>query len=140
MLRKKLYSDSSFRDNHYESPRGNILTFLSGIIVFLIGIYMVFQNTTISTTFTLGRFLGFSPNFGIVLLPFLIGVIILFFNERSILGWFLIISGVLIIVIGILMGLRIYFRPVSLIKGLFMFGTIAAGFGLILKGLFRRNN
>ncbi|MDS0524791.1 hypothetical protein NNC19_03800 [Clostridium sp. SHJSY1] len=138
-MRKKNYVEKNFNTNYSEPSKGNFFTFFLGIIVFLVGIFMVFQNTTIYTGFTLMSVLGFTPNFGILVLPLLIGVVLLFFKERSILGWFLIIAGILVIAIGIFMGLSIYFRPVSLIKGIFMFGTIAAGIGLILKGLFRKN-
>jgi hypothetical protein len=139
-LRKKNNIEENLNGNYTEPPKGNILTFFGGIIVLLVGLYVIFQNTTISTGFTLTRVLGFTPNFGLVLLPLLIGIIVLFFNERSILGWLLIIVGILIIVVGILMGLRIYFRPVSLFEGILMFGMTAAGIGLTLKGLFGKNN
>ncbi len=140
MLRKKNNIEENLNSNYTEPPKGNILTFFGGIVVLLVGLYIIFENTTISTGFTLTRVLGFTPNFGLVLLPLLIGIIVLFFNERSILGWLLLIIGILIIVVGILMGLRIYFRPVSLFQGILMFGMIAAGIGLTLKGLFGKNN
>jgi len=139
-LKNKNYiEENPNNDNYSEPPKGNILTFFVGIIVFLIGVYMIFQNTIISTGFSLTRMLGFTPNFGIVLLPLLIGIIVLFFNPHNILGWFLIIVGILIILIGILMGLRITFMPVSLFEGIFMFGMTAAGIGVTLKGLFGKN-
>lgn len=127
-------------DNYEDSPKGNILTFFGGVIVFLIGVYMIFQNTVISTGFTLTRMLGFTPNFGLVLLPLLIGIVALFFNYRSILGWLLIVVGILIILIGILMGLKITFMPVSLFEGIIMFGMTAAGIGITLKGLFGKTH
>lgn len=139
MKNKNYIEENPNNDNYSEPPKGNILTFFVGIIVFLIGVYMIFQNTIISTGFSLTRMLGFTPNFGIVLLPLLIGIIVLFFNPHNILGWFLIIVGILIILIGILMGLRITFMPVSLFEGIFMFGMTAAGIGVTLKGLFGKN-
>ena len=142
MKNKNYIEENPNNDNDYsaEPQKGNILTFFVGIIVFLIGVYMIFQNTVISTGFSLTGMLGFTPNFGIVLLPLLIGIIVLFFNHHSILGWFLIILGILIILMGILMGLRIRFMPVSLFEGIFMFGMTAAGIGVTLKGLFGKNS
>ena len=139
MKNKNYIEENPNNDNYSEPPKGNILTFFVGIIVFLIGVYMIFQNTIISTGFSLTRMFGFTPNFGIVLLPLLIGIIVLFFNPHNILGWFLIILGILIILMGILMGLRITFMPVSLFEGIFMFGMTAAGIGITLKGLFGIN-
>ena len=142
MKNKNYIEENPNNDNDYsaEPQKGNILTFFVGIIVFLIGVYLIFQNTVISTGFSLTGMLGFTPNFGIVLLPLLIGIIVLFFNHHSILGWFLIILGILIILMGILMGLRIRFMPVSLFEGIFMFGMTAAGIGVTLKGLFGKNS
>lgn len=142
--RKDIENDTNiemFRINvsSKNSSRGNIFTFFIGLAVFCIGIYMVFQNTIIETTFILPRIFGYTPSGGFVLFPLLIGIIILFFNGDSIWGWFLVIVGLLLIVTGIIMGLRIYFNRISLFAGIFMFGTIAAGIGLILKGLYGKN-
>ncbi|OPJ54727.1 hypothetical protein [Clostridium chromiireducens] len=137
MFKKK--KDVEDNLDYYKAPKGNILTFFGGIVVFLVGIYMIFQNTIISTGFNLTRVFGFTPNFGLVLLPLLIGIIVLFFNEHSVIGWFLIIVGIFIILMGILMGLRMSFMPVSLFEGILMFGMTAAGIGITLKGLFGKN-
>ncbi len=121
-------------DNESSSnPKGSISAILIGLILVGIGVFMVFNNTTISTGFSL---FGYRPNFGLVLLPLLAGVIMLFFNTKSIIGWILIVLGLVIIILGILMGLRLYFHRVSLFEGLIMFGCIAAGIGCTLRGLY----
>ena len=107
--------------------------FLVGIALFCGGIFLIFQNTTLSTNFTMLDIMGFTPPFGIVLIPFILGIGVLFFNEKSIIGWFLTILGLVTIILGIIMGLKIYFRPVTLYQGLIMFGMTAAGVGLTLK-------
>ena len=122
-----------YNNNSSDGPRGSILAFFIGLILVGIGVFMVFNNTTISTGFSL---FGYKPNFGLVLLPLLIGIIMLFFNTRSIIGWILIVLGLAIIILGILMGLRFYFHRVSLFEGVMMFGCIAAGIGCTLKGLY----
>ena len=123
-------------DNSSSSgPRGSISAFFIGLILIGIGGFMVFNNTTISTGFSL---FGYKPNFGLVLLPLLIGIIMLFFNTKSIIGWILVILGLAIIILGILMGLRVYFHRVSLFEGIIMFGSIAAGIGCTLRGLYAK--
>ena len=52
--------------------------------------------------------------FGLSLLPLLLGMGLLFFNGRSLPGWFLTGAGTVIIFVGILAHLEIYFRPTSL--------------------------
>lgn len=119
--------------------RGNILTFFVGILVFGVGAFLIFQNTTITSSFGLSRMIGFEPPFGLVLLPLIIGIIVLFFNEKSILGWLLVVFGLIFILLGILMGLHITFRRTTLFIAILMYGFTAAGIGITLKGLFGRS-
>ncbi|WP_195617372.1 hypothetical protein [Clostridium paraputrificum] len=123
--------------DYYDGKEGgSILTFFGGIILFCIGAFMIFQNTTISTGFGLSRLIGFDVPTGLIIFPLLVGVVILFFNEDSIFGWFLVVVGLLIIIVGIIMGLRIHFNRITMFQGIIMFVTTAAGIGLTLKGLF----
>jgi len=78
---------------------------------------------------------GAGHSFGISLIPLLFGIGILFVNGKSMLGWFLSVGGLLFILAGILVNLDIYFQRTSLINTLIMLGMIAAGLGLIVKGL-----
>lgn len=145
MKSKKGVDENSF--NEYESSyrgsngreRGNILTFFVGIVVFCVGAFLIFQNTIITTNFGLSGLIGFNPPFGMVLLPLIIGIIVLFFNENSILGWLLVIIGVLLILVGILMGLQISFRRTTLFVTIMMYGLTGAGIGITLKGLFGKS-
>ena len=74
-------------------------------------------------------------SFGLSLVPFMLGVGLLFFNGRSIPGWLLLTAGVVIIVAGVLMNMRIYFQPTSLFNTLMMLGLLAAGLGMIARSL-----
>ena len=73
--------------------------------------------------------------FGLTLLPLIIGVGILFFNGKSIIGWLLLGMGVVIIFAGILMNLNIYFQPTSLFNTIVMIVLLAGGIGLIFRAL-----
>ena len=77
---------------------------------------------------------GYS-SFGLSLLPFIIGVGLLFFDAASKVGWLLLIAGVVIIFAGILVNLRIYFQPTSLYNTLVMLALLAGGIGLIARSL-----
>jgi len=60
---------------------------------------------------------------------------VLFYNGRSIVGWFLTLGGALIILVGIVANLHIYFQPTSLFDTLMMLGLLAAGLGLVARSL-----
>lgn len=108
--------------------------FLAGLAMMAIGVYLVFSRVTVHTSFW--RYMG-SPgtSFGVTLLPLLLGVGMLTFNGRSILGWLLAVAGIALILVGVLMNLDIYFQPTSLWMTIVMFGLIASGLGLFAKGL-----
>ena len=74
-------------------------------------------------------------SFGLSLLPLLVGIGVLFFNGKSVIGWLLLIAGTVIILAGILMNLRIHFQATSLFNTLVMLGLLAAGIGLVARSL-----
>lgn len=128
-------SDCNDFINEEPSAGSYLLQFLVGLGLLCAGGFLVTQNTILTTKFSLMDLIGFTPPFGLVMLPLLIGIGVLFFNSKSLLGWILTGLGSLIIILGIIMGLTIYFRPVTLFQGILMFGMIAAGLGLLAKVL-----
>src|SRR6476620_2269226 len=107
---------------------------LAGLAMLAVGIYLVFSRVTVHTSFW-HVFGGTGTSFGATMLPLLVGLGVLFFNGRSVLGWLLSVAGVLLILAGVLMNLDIYFQPTSLWTTIIMFGLIAGGIGLFAKGL-----
>jgi len=111
---------------------GGVPQFFIGIAMAAVGAYLLTQQVTVQTGYwTLG---GYNA-FGLSLLPFLLGVGLLFFDGRSMLGRLLLGLGLLIIAAGVLMNLTIYFQPTSLFNTLMMLGLTAGGVGLALRSL-----
>lgn len=73
--------------------------------------------------------------FGLSLLPFLLGVALLFYNGKSLPGWLLLTAGVIILFAGILSNLTIYWHSTSLFNALVMFTCLFGGLGLLAKAL-----
>ena len=111
---------------------GGIGEFLAGLVMAVVGGYLLTNQVTVTGGF--GTLWGYS-SFGLSLAPFLLGVGILFFNGRSILGWLLLLAGLGIILAGILMNLHIYFQPTSLWNTLLMLVLLAGGVGLLARSL-----
>lgn len=118
-----------------EKKEPSLTEFLFGLFLFGAGFFMVTHNTVIHAGFTLGNLIGFTPPFGVVLLPLLIGIGFLFYDDKSRVGWILSSFGVVVIILGIIMGLRIVFAPISLFEGLIMFGMLFGGAGLLFRVL-----
>jgi uncharacterized protein len=93
---------------------------------------MLTQQVTVQSGYWM---LGGYNAFGLSLIPFIIGIGMLFFNSGSRAGFILLFIGVVIIAAGILMNLSIYFQPTSLFNTLMMIGMTAAGVGLLLRAL-----
>ncbi len=115
---------------------GGVGEFFVGLLIAAIGFYLLFSHVQVHSSYW--SFLGFGGagrSFGVSLIPLLFGIGILFVNGKSVLGWLLSVGGLLFILAGILMNLDIYFQPTSLMHTLIMLAMIAAGLGLIVKGL-----
>jgi uncharacterized protein len=111
---------------------GGLGEFFLGLALALVGGYFLTQQVSVSSnTWT---FMGYN-SFGLSLVPFIVGIVLLFANGKSIAGHALLYIGVIIILAGILMNLRIYFQPTSLFNTLMMLGLLAAGVGLIIKSI-----
>ncbi len=119
---------------------GGIGMFLVGFAMACAGAWLLTNQVTVS-----GEHLHYSfqvpvfnfrlNSFGLSLVPFIFGTAFLFFNGKSVVGWLLMIAGLVIILAGILMSLHIYFQPTSLFNTLMMLILLFGGLGLILRSL-----
>jgi len=96
------------------------------------GGYLLLARVTVTSGYW--AFWGYNA-FGLSLVPLLVGIGVLFFNGRSLVGWLLTAAGALIIVVGIVANLHVYFQPTSLFDTLLMLGLLAGGLGLGARSL-----
>jgi uncharacterized protein len=111
---------------------GGIGQFFVGLAMAVGGAYLLTNQVTVSS----GFWGYFGPHtFGLTLLPLMFGVGLLFFDGRSVLGWLLTGASAVIIVLGILVNLQIYFQPTSLYNTIVMLVLLAGGLGLVARSL-----
>ena len=111
---------------------GGVGAFVIGALMAVAGAYLLTNQVTVTTGYW--RLWGYNA-FGLSLLPFIIGIAFLFFDGRSILGWVLTVAGAVIIFVGILSNLDVYFRPTSLFNTLLMLVLLFGGVGLVARSL-----
>jgi len=111
---------------------GGIGEFFLGLVMVVIGAYLITNRIVVVSSYW--SFGGYSM-LGLSLLPLIIGIGILFFNGKSIIGWILLLLGVVIIFAGVLMNLQIYFQATSLFGTIVMIVLLAGGIGLIFRAL-----
>ncbi|HJQ39096.1 MAG TPA: hypothetical protein VKB93_18310 [Thermoanaerobaculia bacterium] len=111
---------------------GGLATFFIGFAMAVAGGWLLTNQVTVTSGYW--NLWGRSA-FGLSLLPFIIGIAFLFFDGKSIIGWVLTIAGAVIIFVGILAHMEIYFRPTSLFNTLLMLVLLVGGIGLIARSL-----
>ena len=111
---------------------GGVVHFFLGLAMALAGAYLITNQVTVSS----GFWGYFGPHtFGLTLLPLMFGIGLLFFDGKSVIGWVLTVGGALIIFLGVLVNLQIYFRPTSLYNTIVMLVLLAGGLGLVARSL-----
>jgi hypothetical protein len=111
---------------------GGLSRFLMGFAMACAGAYLFADRVIVASSYW--NFYG-GNSFGITLIPMLIGIGLLFWNGRSILGWLLTSAGAIFILVGVIANLHIYFQPTSLFHTIVMLALLAAGLGLIARSL-----
>ena len=111
---------------------GGIGEFILGLVMVIAGGYLITNQVVVTSSFW--TIWGYNA-FGLSLIPLIFGIGILFFNGRSIIGWVLLLIGVVVIFTGILVNLTIYFQRTSLFNTIIMLVLLAGGIGLIFRAL-----
>ena len=111
---------------------GGIGEFVIGLIMAIAGAYLISNQVVVVSGFW--SMWGYSA-FGLSMIPLIFGIGILFFSGKSIIGWLLLIIGVVVIIAGVLVNLHVYFQPTSLFNTIIMIVLLAGGIGLIFRGL-----
>jgi len=111
---------------------GGLGEFLVGFVMTCIGGFLFTHQVSI-----VGSYWSFwgGSSFGITLLPMLLGVAILFWNGKSVIGWLLTAAGALFIFAGIIANMHIYFQPTSLFNTLVMLILLVGGLALIARSI-----
>jgi hypothetical protein len=111
---------------------GGLGHFLLGFAMACVGGYLLANQVMVVGSYW--NFYG-TTTFGVTLLPMLIGIGMLFWNGRSVLGWLLTIAGGLFIFAGVIANLHVYFQPTSLFNTIVMLVLLIGGLGLIARAL-----
>ncbi len=123
-------ADRSFSD--VGGTPGGLGQFIVGLIMSCVGGYLLTNQVSV-----VGSYWSFwgTNSFGITLIPMLFGVALLFFNGKSVIGWFLAIAGALFILAGVIANLHIYVQQTSLFNMIVMLILLVGGVALIARSV-----
>lgn len=129
-------------DNNKGSSSNELLKFFMGFLLLGGGIYWMLNSFEVSSAWGMGyySFFGMRITGGVMLIPLLVGIGLLFFLDKKIIGGFVTALGMLVIVISLLTSLSFHARYGSLYVYVLMFGMIAAGAGLLIRTLFKKRD
>ena len=113
--------------------------FLLGFLMLCGGGYLLLDRIQVHSGFGWGHSLYHVGDTGVgagmLLIPFVIGVGIMFYNGRNPLGWLLALGSVAALVVGVISQVRLHFSRMSLFELLSILVLAVGGFGLLVRGL-----
>lgn len=118
---------------------GGTLMFLLGIIMMIGGFYLLLSSIVIRAQWGLGysvySFGGFGITSGMIMIPFLIGVAMVFYDSRNLLGWLLAVGSAVALIFGVIASVNFNLRSMSAFDLMVILVLAFGGIGLILRSL-----
>lgn len=113
--------------------------FLLGLIMMCSGFYLLLSSVIVSSSFGFGSRLfgigGFGVTGGIILVPLVIGIGMIFYNARSVLGWLIAIAAFFAMVFGVIASVSLDLRSMSAFYLITVLVLAFGGLGLFLGSL-----
>lgn len=111
--------------------------FFLGIAMFIAGMYLLLKSIYVQHSFGFGSPFynvgGVSVTSGMLLIPFIIGVAMLFFNYKNIIGWLLTLGAVVALIVGVISNIQFTLAGMSAFDILMILVLVAGGLGLFLS-------
>ena len=138
---EKAYTELKAYNDKKNKNKNDLLQFFIGLLMLGAGLFMIFQNLDVRSSWGTGfwHIGSYSLPNGMVFLPILIGIVMLFLMDRKIFGWIVLSIGVLIVLVSVIMSVNIRWRTTNAYIFIIMFGFTMAGGGLVLRQLFKKN-
>ena len=110
------------------------LRFILGFLSLGAGLFMIGQAVSVSTAWGGGfRVGGMTMPSGVVVIPLLIGIGMLFYNHQGKLWKYITAIGIIFILLSVILSVRITVNRTSLFDFIIMFSLTAAGTGMLLR-------
>jgi uncharacterized protein len=118
---------------------GGIWRFFAGLAMTIVGGYFFFDSIRVDSGYRWGLALyeggGFALTGGMILVPLVAGIGVLFYNARNPLGWLLTGGSLLALTFGVIRSIRFSFQSMSLFNLLVILVLLFGGIGLFLSSL-----
>ena len=119
--------------------QGGVIQFLIGLAMMVGGGFLFLNSIHVTSSFGMGyglyRMGGMSITSGMVLIPFMFGIAMVFYNSKNYFGWVLAVGSVLALVFGVLASTRFTLNGMSAFDLLMILVLFFGGLGLFLNSL-----
>lgn len=119
--------------------QGGEWQFLIGIVMMIAGFYLLLNSISIESRFGLGMRLygvgGVGITSGMLMIPFIAGVIFIFYNSKNPIGWLLSGGSLIALFVGVLANSQFSFRNMSAFDLIVILVLAFGGLGLFLRSL-----
>ncbi|MEL6408987.1 MAG: hypothetical protein AAGK67_08665 [Pseudomonadota bacterium] len=118
---------------------GGTMQFLLGFIMLTGGLYLLLSEMIIRPNIGFGArifsFGGYSMTTGMVFIPFMFGIGMVFYNGKSIIGWALTLGSMIALIFGVISNLNIQLSRMSAFDLIVILVLLVGGLGLLLRSL-----
>ena len=123
---------------------GGVGRFFIGLIMLVTGGYMFLQSISVKSSFGLqtalyktgglaGTNMAITVTSGMILIPFIFGIGMLFYNAKNLIGWFLTIGSMAAFSFGIISSLKFQMSSMSAFDLITIIVLLFGGIGLFLS-------
>jgi len=118
---------------------GGSARFFIGLIMLCGGVYLLFNSINVYGNYGLGSRLynmqGFGVTSGMIMIPFMFGVGLIFYNAKNYLGWVLAAGSLVALVFGVISSIQFSFQSMSAFDLIVILILAVGGLGLFLSSL-----
>lgn len=126
---------------HKNKAKNDLIQFFCGLLMLAAGVFLIFQNLDVRSSWGTGflRVGGYSLPNGLIFLPILIGIVMLFLMDRKVFGWIVLAVGLVIVLVAVIMSVNIRWRTTNAYVFIAMFGLAAAGGAMVIRQLLKKD-
>ncbi|MEM8537297.1 MAG: hypothetical protein AAGF56_05480 [Pseudomonadota bacterium] len=118
---------------------GGTGSFLIGLIMFVGGAYLLLNGIVVRPNFGFGSRIfgvgGVPITSGMVLIPFMFGVGMIFYNSRNWFGWGIAIASLVALIFGVIANMTLQLARMSAFDLIVILVLLVGGIGLFLRSL-----
>ena len=118
---------------------GGVGRFMMGTVMLIGGGYLLLSSIHVHSPWGFGSALFNMGDFGIttgmVLIPFILGIGMIFYNGRNFIGWLLAIGAVVAMVFGVLANIQLRISNMSVFNLITILVLFVGGAGMLLSSL-----